>query len=109
MTIPSRYAKGPKRGRYASYEVATRGTSNSNERGSSYTRRRRRDWVMAVYASDVANHVRCYRCGDLLNHDTLTIDRIKPGCRGGKYTRDNIRPCCGKCNSSTGAALADRT
>ena len=103
MSIPARFAKAPKRGRYASYEVTTRGTSNSNERGSSYGRRRRRDWVMENFASDVPKHVRCYRCGDLLNDDTLTIDRIKPGCRGGRYTRDNIRPCCGTCNSSTGA------
>lgn len=106
MSIPPRYAKGPKRGRWTAYEVATRGTSNSNDRGSSYSRRRRRDWVMKVFESDVPNHVRCYRCGDLLNDDTLTIDRVKPGCRGGKYYPDNIRPACGKCNSSEGAKLA---
>ena len=46
---------------------------------------------------------RCYRCGHLLTAETLTVDRIIPGCRGGTYRRDNIRPACATCNSSTGA------
>lgn len=45
---------------------------------------------------------RCYRCGDLLTVDTVTVDRIVPGCRGGTYRRNNIRPACGSCNSETG-------
>jgi 5-methylcytosine-specific restriction endonuclease McrA len=48
---------------------------------------------------------RCYRCGKLLHYETLTTDRIIPGCRGGKYRRDNIRPACGMCNSVVGGAL----
>lgn len=32
----------------------------------------------------------------------LTADRIIPGCQGGTYRRDNIRPACGPCNSETG-------
>lgn len=47
---------------------------------------------------------RCYRCGCLLTVDTVTVDRIKPGCRGGTYRRDNIRPACGPCNSETGGS-----
>jgi hypothetical protein len=35
----------------------------------------------------------------------LTIDRIIPGCAGGTYARNNIRPACGPCNSETGGAL----
>ena len=50
---------------------------------------------------------RCYRCGVLLTADTVTADRIKPGCQGGTYRRDNIRPACGRCNSETGAALGN--
>lgn len=115
-----------------------RGTSNSNERGSSYTRRSRRAWLVLTYASDVPGLCRCYRCGRLLfNPDTqethpitgmlvfptefvleygtqvwaakpMTVDRILPGCKGGTYRRNNIRPACGGCNSETGGALAAR-
>ena len=51
---------------------------------------------------------RCYRCGELLTVDTVTVDRIIPGCQGGTYRRNNIRPACGPCNSETGGALAHR-
>lgn len=49
---------------------------------------------------------RCYRCGALLVFETLTVDRIKPGCLGGTYRRENIRPACGTDNSHTGGKLA---
>lgn len=52
---------------------------------------------------------RCYRCGDLLTVHSVTVDRIVPGCRGGTYRRNNIRPACGGCNSETGGALATRS
>ncbi|AAT36823.1 HNH endonuclease [Actinoplanes phage phiAsp2] len=101
---------------------ATRGTTNRNARGGSDSRRRRREWLVATYRADVdvvaldfplpyALHTdlgqgvpacRCYRCGVLLTVDTVTVDRIKPGCQGGTYRRDNIRPCCAGCNSETG-------
>lgn len=95
--------------------TTTRGTTNGNARGSSYTRRRRRAWLMENYASDVPDFTRCYRCGLLLhNPDThpnyasltppLTVDRIIPGCQGGTYRRNNIRPACGDCNSETGGS-----
>lgn len=48
---------------------------------------------------------RCYRCGTLLTVDTVTADRITPGCRGGRYTRDNIRPACFDCNSTEGGGV----
>lgn len=48
---------------------------------------------------------RCYRCGKLLTVDTVSPDRIIPGCRGGTYRRGNIRPACGACQSETGGAL----
>lgn len=133
--------------------LATRGTSNANQRGSSYARAARRAYLLATYAANVqviqitweSGHVghyhpsdpddqarkmaeldqpelgdvltegyvllatcRCYRCGDLLHDGTLTVDRIKPGCKGGTYRRENIRPACGTCNSETGGALASR-
>lgn len=120
-----------------------RGTSNSNKRGSSYARQRRREWLVETYRANVelirvewrdgeVNHFpaewgienyaeilsvvsaelvptcRCYRCGDPLTVETVTVDRIIPGCKGGKYVRNNIRPACGPCNSETGGALAHR-
>ncbi len=119
--------------------VTVRGTSNGNERGSAETRRRRKQWLVETYRSDVqflrvtwpdgevSTHTtawvtvgdfasiaraveavatcRCYRCGDLLTAETVTVDRIIPGCKGGTYRRDNIRPACGPCNSETGGAL----
>jgi hypothetical protein len=113
----------------ASPERARRGTTNGNVRGGSEDRRRRREWLVATYRAnrDVAVFdlregtpmiidvepgaegaqpaCRCYRCGLLLTADTVTVDRIKPGCHGGTYRRDNIRPACGRCNSETGAPL----
>lgn len=105
---------------------ARRGTTNRNDRGGSDTRRRRRAWLVETYRADadlITIHLhhgpvtvavergmesgqpacRCYRCGVLLTVDTVTVDRIIPGCQGGTYRRTNIRPACGTCNSSTGA------
>lgn len=48
---------------------------------------------------------RCYRCGRLLTVETVTVDRRIPGCHGGTYRRNNIRPACGPCNSKTGGAV----
>lgn len=103
--------------------TTVRGTTNGNARGSSYARRARRAWLVVNYAADVLGFCRCYRCGALLfNPDTvkpedadrlldrgltaepLTVDRIIPGCQGGTYRRNNIRPACGGCNSETGGS-----
>lgn len=106
-----------------------RGTSNGNSSGSAEDRRRRKLWLLDTYAADVflvldefsnlrevpmsaldvygddaIRCCRCYRCGKLVTFETMTVDRIIPGCRGGTYRRTNIRPCCGKCNSKTGGA-----
>jgi 5-methylcytosine-specific restriction endonuclease McrA len=124
---------------------ATRGTTNRNDGGSSYSRRVRREWLIETYRADVdvirvvwpsgetsliyptdralavqwaaidqetdaavenLPACRCYRCGVLLHEGTVTVDRIIPGCKGGTYRRNNIRPACGTCNSETGGALA---
>lgn len=102
--------------------MTTRGTSNGNARGGSESRRRRREWIVETYRADVDavgvewiggadlvadvaySACRCYRCGKLLTVDTVTIDRIIPGCKGGTYRRNNIRPACGPCNSEAGGA-----
>lgn len=87
-----------------------RGTSNSNARGNSRDRAARKRYLLRVYASDrnrwfVTPTCRCYRCGKLLGFKTVTVDRIVPGCRGGRYVRNNIRPACSTCNSETGGAV----
>lgn len=111
---------------------ARRGTSNGNDAGSAEDRRRRRLWLLTTYAADVVlvlpeGHIqarevprstidlyephevieccRCYRCGKLLTLETLTVDRIIPGAKGGRYRRDNIRPACSDCNEKTGGAV----
>lgn len=101
--------------------TSRRGTSNGNERGNVHERRRRRAWLVQVYRADVDQPdqmglsllplgvgvpaCRCYRCGVLLTEETVTVDRIIPGAHGGTYRRNNIRPACQPCNSSTGATV----
>lgn len=63
------------------------------------------DWTNNVVNWYRVPACRCYRCGDLLTADTVTVDRIIPGCKGGTYRRNNIRPACGSCNSETGGSL----
>lgn len=52
-------------------------------------------------SAEIPGQTRCYACGTLLDVDTVTIDRIIPGCRGGKYVDENIRPACSPCNTAT--------
>lgn len=108
---------------------ARRGTTNGNARGSVYDRAARRRWLLVTFRADHDLMVidlpygpiyvevelgegqiacRCYRCGRLLIDDTVTVDRIRPGCDGGTYVRSNLRPACGPCNSETGGALSRR-
>lgn len=101
-----------------------RGATNGNVRGNNEARRRRREWLVETYRADqdaapnltlphyagvpIGRGVpacRCYRCGTLLTVDTVTVDRIIPGCQGGTYRRNNIRPSCQPCASATGGAL----
>ena len=96
-----------------------RGTTNQNMRGNAAARRARRRFLVDTFGwrlADGTGLVCCYRCHVVLleNEDpeapgqSVTVDRILPGCRGGKYVRDNIRPACLGCNSETGGALAGR-
>lgn len=111
-----------------------RGTTNTNARGGSSDRRRRREWLVEHWPADLDAYdahavirerraaaeifdevpplwlgcvlgegeaaCRCYRCGILLTVDTVTVDRIVPGCQGGTYRRDNIRPACSTARTS---------
>lgn len=90
--------------------TVTRGTTNKYVSGSSYDRRARKWWLLETFQSDKfgPGWTHCYLCFALLCFETLTVDRIIPGCMGGTYRRGNIRPCCARCNSVTGGALAHR-
>lgn len=100
--------------------TCTRGTSNSDVRGNSVDRRKRREYLVEHYRANVdlgpdgtevsvgqgQAACRCYRCGCLLTVDTVTVDRRIPGIEGGSYwDRMNLRPACGFDNSSTGGLL----
>lgn len=98
---------------------APRGTTNGCSRGNSEDRRRRRAYLVDTFGwrlPDGTGIVLCYLCDvSLLEHEdpnapgqAVTVDRIVPGCRGGRYVRGNIRPACGACNSETGGSLAGR-
>ncbi len=43
-------------------------------------------------------HCRCVYCGRKLDWETLTQDRIIPGCVGGRYRLSNLLPACRRCN-----------
>lgn len=53
-----------------------------------------REWKFAVA---YFNHCCCY-CGKVMKIPTK--DHIKPLCKGGKLTKQNVVPCCKNCNSS---------
>jgi hypothetical protein len=90
-------------------QLARRGTTNRNVRGNSRDRLSRRNWLVDTFRADRDHHgepaCRCYRCGKLLTVRDVTVDRIVPGCRGGTYRRNNIRPSCQACASATGGLL----
>lgn len=85
-----------------------RGTTNKNVTGSSYDRRRRRQWLLDQFGDGTvaACKLRCSKqCERTVDIHTLSVNRVVPGCEGGKYTRDNIEPACAACNTLDGALL----
>ena len=86
-------------------KTAERGTTNTNDRGSSYDRRARKDWMLRWYGD--GSTAPCYSCKKRLKGQFLEADRIIPGILGGTYQRTNIRPCCGDCNIRTGNVVKD--
>lgn len=87
---------------------AKRGTTNRNSRGSSYTRRRRREWLVEQFGDGV--HVACFLqvspyCRWVLDVDTVSADRLVLGADGGSYRRGNIRPACGPCQCRQGGVI----
>lgn len=68
------------------------------DRGSSKVTRMRRARVAAV----VEKHGKdCWLCGKPI-HDDLTMDHVLPRSKGGRATRDNLRPAHAECNVRRG-------
>ena len=84
---------------------ARRGTTNTNDRGNSRDRLRRKLWLLREFGNGIVAAC-AFGCGVLVDLDTITVDRIVPKKYGGTYKRDNIRPACGPCNSRDGSRLA---
>lgn len=82
-----------------------RGTSNGNSRGGSAARRARKAFLLREFG-DGTEAPCSFGCGTQLTMATVSVDRYPvPGCQGGTYARGNIRPVCGRCNSSHGATV----
>lgn len=84
--------------------TSRRGTSNTNARGNSADRARRRLYLINQYGD--GETAPCDFCGEPLTVDSVTVHRVVPGIEGGTYRRSNIRPACMTCNSRDGQALS---
>lgn len=80
-----------------------RSTTNRNARGGSHDRRVRKQWLLDTFGDGIV--APCHFCRRMQTFETISPDRIIPGCEGGTYRRDNIRPACQPCQSSTGGKL----
>lgn len=80
-----------------------RGRRNTNERGSSVARRRRKQHLLDKHGD--GETASCWECGAEVTFDTMVVDRITPGYLGGTYTRTNIRIHCCLCSCRQGQRL----
>jgi len=80
-----------------------RGTSNSDARGSSYQRRKRRQAVLDRDGNGA--WALCITCPTAVDMETMRLDRILPGFLGGTYALDNVRPQCERCSERQGGYL----
>lgn len=84
--------------------MSGRGTTNRNVRGSAASRRARKQWLLDNFGDGVTAPCFHPECETTLDFTNITVDRHPiPGCDGGTYARDNIRPACGFHNSSAGS------
>lgn len=60
--------------------------------------RKTREAVFAAYGRA------CWRCGAW----AATVDHVVPVVLGGSHDLANLRPACGRCNFSSGAAMGNR-
>lgn len=90
-------------------KLASRGTTNTNCRGSSKDRRARKLWLLEEFGDGTTAPCSFEGCPEVLTFDTITVDRFPiSGVDGGRYIRGNIRPACGFHNSQDGARIAQQ-
>lgn len=77
-----------------------------DRRGSNSDRRARKLWLLSAYGD--GELTTCFRCAVPLDYETVTADRITPGCHGGTYERGNLRPACKPCQTETGNEILAR-
>lgn len=83
-----------------------RGTSNGNAAGSSYARRRRKQWLLDTFGDGTTCPCSFEGCDVVLTFETVSTDRYPlAGIEGGTYRRDNIRPACLPHNIEHGSRL----
>ena len=46
----------------------------------------------------------CVYCGESYDYEQLTLDHVKPRCKGGETMSKNLVPCCTKCNQKKGSS-----
>ena len=46
----------------------------------------------------------CVYCGNTYEINELTLDHVKPRCRGGEDLTTNVVPACQKCNQGKGSS-----
>lgn len=79
--------------------------SNKNDVPSAEVRRALNTWMLGTFGDGIT--VPCAFCGRDLLYSEITRDRFpKPGRKGGRYVKGNIRPACLSCNASDGAKAA---
>ena len=87
---------------------ARRGTSNTNSRGTTVDRRRRREWLVSTFGDGETVGCSFDGCDVVLTVDTVTADRWPVmGCDGGTYARGNIRPACAPHQQSHGGQVGN--
>jgi hypothetical protein len=89
--------------------MTRRGTTNGNARGNSRDRKVRKLWLLRQFgdgsSAPCLAELHDSSCPGTVTLETITVDRIVPGCDRGTYRRDNIRPAFGACNSKHGGSI----
>lgn len=91
--------------------MTTRGTSNTNSRGSADGRRRRKKWLLNKFGDGMTAPCAMRlspKCLVNVDFDTLWVDRYPiAGRDGGRYVKGNIRPACRHCQELQGANMTN--
>lgn len=79
---------------------------DGDKRGNAKDRKARKIWLLSPEApwggnGDMAPCAMRIsgECQEIVDYASMEVDRIIPGCLGGRYVRTNIRPACRPCNN----------